>query len=134
MVVRSAHCRGCGHRVDLTAEGECPQGHLKSMLRDVREGPATPPTASPAPVRTRGTSPVPVADVPRGQELLAVVLGKAIVIVPIAAILAFGLWTGYESAAGEGVSVAKALLISAGSLALTVGLAFVWASRRSAGR
>ena len=134
MVVRSAHCRGCGRRVELTAEGECPQGHLRSMLRDVREGVAVPQAASPLPAQSPSRPSVPVDDTSRGHEVLAMVLGKAIVIVPVAAILAFGLWTGYESVAGEGVSVAKALLLSAGSLALTVGLAFVWASRRTTGR
>ena len=50
------------------------------------------------------------------------------VIVPVAAIVAFGLWTGYESVAGKNVSVLNAILLSVGSLLVTVGGAFVWAS------
>jgi uncharacterized membrane protein len=66
----------------------------------------------------------------RYHELLAQVIGKSVVIVPAAAVIAFGLWTGYESVAGVGVSVLEAILMSIGSLALTVGIAFVWAARR----
>ena len=97
------------------------------MLRDVREGAVRPlPTAA-------AVAPS-VPDMPRSHELTAVVLGKAVVILPVTAVLAFGLWTGYEAAAGDGVSVVQALLISAGSLALTIAIAFVWASRRSGRR
>ena len=97
------------------------------MLRDVREGAAP---QAPLP-RVLGPS---VEEMPRSHELTALVLGKSIVILPVFAVLAFGLWTGYEAASGDGVSVVQALLISAGSLALTIGLAFVWASRRNARR
>lgn len=125
----SAQCSGCGRRVDLTSAGECPQGHLRSMLRDVRQG------AAPARARTQDNLPAvrwtePSAGVSRWHELLAEVIGKSVVIVPVAAILAFGLWTGYEAVAGKGVSVLEAVLTSVGSLALTVGLAFAWAARR----
>ena len=69
-------------------------------------------------------------DASRLHEILAQIIGKSVVIVPVAAVIAFGLWTGYEAYAGQGVSVLGALLLSAGSLAFTVALAFVWASRR----
>ena len=97
------------------------------MLRDVRTG-----AAPPAP--STGIAAPTVQDMPTSHELVAVVLGKAVIIVPVAAVLAFGLWTGYEAAARDGVSVVQALLISAGSLALTIAIAFVWASRRSGRR
>ncbi len=125
----SAQCSGCGRRVDLTSAGECPQGHLRSMLRDVRQGTA------PAPATTQENRPAvrwtePSAGMSRWHELLAEVIGKSVVIVPVAAIIAFGLWTGYEAVAGKGVSVLEAILTSVGSLALTIGLAFAWAARR----
>ena len=100
------------------------------MLRDVRQG------AAPAPAGTQDYRPAvrwtePSAGMSRWHELLAQVIGKSVVIVPVAAVVAFGLWTGYEAVAGKGVSVLEAVLMSVGSLALTIGLAFVWASRRS---
>jgi len=130
-VVVSAYCSGCGRRIELTAEEECPQGHLRSMLRDVRQGVAAPAATAGTAAADRAprATPLPVGP-SRTHELLAQVLGKSIVIVPVAAIIAFGLWTGYESMAGTGASVLEAILMSVGSLVLTVGLAFVWASRR----
>ena len=126
----SAYCGGCRRRVDLTPEGECPRGHLRSMLRDVRRGAVAPPAGA------QGSGPVlrpadPLPAMSGSHEALAQVIGKSVVIVPAAAIIAFALWTGYESVAGEGVSVLQAILLSVGSLALTLGLAFAWAARRS---
>jgi hypothetical protein len=98
------------------------------MLRDVRQRAAPPRTVRPD---VRAAEPVAMpGDSPLWHELLAQVIGKAVVIVPVAAVIAFGLWTGYESVAGKGVSVLQAILLSVGSLALTVGIAFVWAARR----
>jgi len=133
VVVVSAHCRGCGRRVDLTPEGECPQGHLRAMLRDVRQGVAAQPTSVPATGRVSRPN-VASTDPSRSHEILAQVIGKSVVIVPVAAVIAFGVWTGYESYAGRGVSVLGALLLSVASLLFTVGLAFVWASRRNGRR
>jgi hypothetical protein len=97
------------------------------MLRDVRDGEVV---VAAAPATTTG-APKPGAAAPFGQpashELLSVVIGKAFVIVPLAAIVAFGLWTGYEQGVGSGMSAGFAILMSIGSLAGTVGLAFVWA-------
>jgi hypothetical protein len=103
------------------------------MLRDVREGLAAPPTASAGADRGRTPAP-PLPETSPTHELLAQVIGKSVVIVPAAAIIAFGLWTGYESVAGKGVSVLGAILLSVGSLVLTVAVAFVWASRRGGSR
>jgi len=58
------------------------------------------------------------------------VIGKAFVWVPVAAIVAFALWTGYEQGVGSGMSVGAALLMSLGSLAITIGIAFAWAAMR----
>jgi cation transporter-like permease len=105
------------------------------MLRDVRSGAVVQAVGIPgsgAPPRTVtaprfGTeSPAPS----RAHELFAQFIGKSVVLIPVAVIVAFGLWTGYESGAAQGLSVFEAAMISVGSLALTVGLAFVWASRR----
>lgn len=97
------------------------------MQRDVREGVAAPPRSA-AP--TVSAPPALSGDPSRSHEVMAQVIGKSVVILPVAAIIAFGLWTGYESVAGTGVSVLGAILMSVASLAGTIGLAFVWASRR----
>ena len=128
--VSSAYCSGCGRRVDLSPDGECPQGHLRSMLRDVRKGVAAPVLGAGAPKSRTPRGAAATAEPTRFQELLAQVIGKSVVIVPVAAVIAFGLWTGYESMAGTGASAVEAILMSVGSLALTVGLAFAWAARR----
>ena len=121
----NAYCSGCGRRVQVTATGECSQGHARSMLRDVREG------ALPADVRDAATGnarPLPTAATGASHdEVLAQVLGKGIVIVPVTLVVAFGVWTGYYQFPG---SPAIKLLLSIGSLALTVGLAFLWAGIR----
>jgi len=124
-VAQGAYCNGCGTRVQLTEQGECPRGHLRSMLRDVREGEVV---ATAAPGAASG-APKPAAPLgqPASHELLSAVIGKAFVIVPLAAIVAFGLWTGYDFGVGSGMSVGLAILMSIASLAGTVGLAFVWA-------
>jgi len=112
-------------RVRLTPEGACPNGHARSMLRDVREGelPAV------------ATSVPQVAAVARprdpSEDFWAVLIGRAFVIVPVAAFVAFALWTGYLQAVGSGTSVGDAVLMSIGSLALTIGGAWVWWRMRS---
>jgi hypothetical protein len=98
------------------------------MLRDVRLGTDALPTKT-AIRHPAARAPASVSPTSRRRDLLAQVIGKSVVIVPVAAVIAFGLWIGYESVAGRGVSVLMAILTSVGSLALTVGLAFVWAAR-----
>jgi len=121
----NAQCSGCGRRVQLTDAGECPRGHARSMLRDVREG------VLPATVRQSAATSaraVPAAErVASHDALLSQVLGKGIVIVPVALVVAFGVWTGYYQFPG---SPLVKLLFSVASLALTVGLAFLWAGIR----
>ena len=121
---RNAQCSGCGRRVRLTADGECPAGHVRSMLRDIREG------ALPTDAPTRAVRMAPPAPPARESDVLAQVMGKAVVIVPVAAILAFGLWTGYEQGVGTGMSIGAAIILSVASLGATIGAAFVWAAMR----
>jgi len=97
------------------------------MLRDVRPNEVVP-TRTPASNEVLHTA--APSDPSQSHELLSWVIGKAFVIVPVAAILAFGLWTGYEQGVGSGMSAGAALLMSLGSLALTIGITFVWASMR----
>jgi len=113
--------------VQLTESGECPNGHLRSLLRDVRPNEVVPAEKpSPRPVAHASLAPGP----PHSDELLSMVIGKAFVLVPVAAIVAFALWTGYEQGVGSGMSVGAALLMSLGSLAITIGVAFAWAAMR----
>lgn len=123
---QGAYCSGCARRVQLTESGECPQGHLRSMLRDVREG------VEPVGMTTVRPVVLPAATDPAAHrhELLSMVIGKAFVIVPVAAIAVFGLWTGYEMGVDSGMTVASALLMSVVSLVVTIGAAFAWAAMR----
>ncbi len=126
-MAQGAYCNGCARRVQLTESGECPNGHLRSMLRDVRKDeivPAEKPVSGPM----ARTSPAPESR--DSHELLSVIIGKALVLVPVAALGAFALWTGYEQGVGSGLSAGVALLVSLGSLALTIGVVFAWASMR----
>lgn len=128
-MAQGAYCSGCGRRVQLTEAGECPQGHLRSMLRDVREGVEVAPRPSATPTPTPQSGPAGAPGQSEREELVSAVIGKAFVIVPIAAVLAFGLWTGYEQGVGTGMSVAGAVLMSIGSLVVTVGVAFALAKK-----
>lgn len=124
-MAKSAYCGGCGRRVTLTESGECPQGHIRSMLRDIREGeaPASPAQAAPA-------RPVPAAPADDQDDLVAGIIGKAVVFVPLALIVAFALWTGYLQMVESGhVSTWVAVLGSVGSLLGTVLLAVALAKK-----
>lgn len=127
--MQGAYCNGCGRRVQLNNAGECPQGHLRSMLRDVRQGVEAEPVRPARASDTRRKAGAPIEQ-PPSHELLSAIIGKAFVIVPVAAIVAFGLWTGYEQGIGSGMSAGAAGLMSVGSLVITVGLAFAWAAFR----
>lgn len=128
-MVTSAYCSGCGRRVELDDAGQCPRDHLRSMLRDVREGVAAPaPTAEkPAAVASAATAVATSSGLSSSHEFWSVVIGRSVVIVPVALVIAFGLWTGYESAVGTKMTPLMAALTSIGSLAMSVGTAFVWA-------
>jgi hypothetical protein len=122
------YCGECRRYVELTASGECPAGHPRSALRDVREGslaevPAVAKVASERrDVPAETTEPV----VLEGTGMLAKIIGWGIVLVPVLLVLGWGLWAGYDEAASHGASGAKALMISAGSLVLTGVGTFVW--------
>lgn len=118
---QGAHCTGCARRVQLTDSGACPQGHLRSMLRDVREG------VEPVAEAPRAVShPTSTASPERSDEFLSLVLGRALVLVPVAAMLGFALWTGYLQGVDTGMSASGAVMISIVSLVATIGGAYVW--------
>ena len=122
-----AHCSGCGRYVELTHMGECPDGHPRSALRDIREG-----KLSAAPV-VRTASSVAVAEHAAFRAYdnpITKIIGKAIIIVPIALVLGFGLWTGMLQPPGVHMSFWTRLGWSVFSLAMTVGGAFMIARRR----
>jgi hypothetical protein len=110
-----AYCGGCGRYIQLTPQVECPAGHPRSELRDVREGPL--------PSARSNHSVATAAQAVDHSDLIAQVIGKGVVLVPLALLSAFGIWTGYYQFPG---SPLMRLLMSIGSLGLTVGLAFLW--------
>jgi hypothetical protein len=124
---RIAFCSGCGRYIQLTLEGECREGHPRSALRDVREG-----TLDAAPV-VGVAAPVCTAEEATFREydsLLAKVVGKAIIIIPVTLVLAFGLWTGMVQLPGFHMSIWARLGWSVFSLVMTVGGAFLLYGRR----
>lgn len=56
------------------------------------------------------------------------IIGKSIVLVPLALLVAFALWTGYEQVVGTGGSRTVAVLSSVGSVVVTIVV--VWAMAR----
>lgn len=111
------YCGECGSYVLLTERGTCPNGHPRSSLRGVREG-----SLAEVPAVAHAHRPVYRDE----GGLLAQVLGKGIVIVPIALVVGWGMWTGYEQFSGSGMSVVAKLALSFGSLVLTFGGTYVW--------
>jgi len=130
-VAKSAYCSGCGRRVDLDAAGECPQGHLRSMLRDVREGVAAPAPVAPA---TAGQVSRPGGPPNQRGDLAGQVLGKAIIIVPalIIGVIAVGITEPqYEFA---GMTPALSWVASFFTVAITLGVAAAWGVMRGRNR
>jgi hypothetical protein len=123
---KTAFCSGCNRYVQLSPEGECREGHPRSALRDVREG-----TLQSAPVvRTAVAAPAPSAElaaIASYDNIFAKLAGKAIIIVPVALIVGWGIWSGMAEFDGSGMSWFTKLLWSLGSLALTVGGVFFFA-------
>jgi len=120
-VAQVGYCSSCGRYVQLAEGGGCPDGHPRSALRDVRQG-----SLADAPVVGVNRVVPSAAGFQEYDGAFAKVLGRAIVIVPVALIVAFGLWTGYEQFSGWGMSFAAKLGLSVLSLAATVGLAFLF--------
>jgi hypothetical protein len=109
------YCSSCNRYVELI-DGRCPAGHPRSELRDVHEG-----LLEQAPV---------VGSARRSEYrdeggIAAQVLGKGVVIVPVALIVAWGLWSGFQEF-GPGMSFWAKLGWSVLSLAMTVGGAFMY--------
>lgn len=115
-MAKHAYCSGCNAYVTLGADEACPQGHPRSMLRDVRDG------AAPQP-RAVAAQPDPHAE---PNELLAEVLGKAFVIVPALVLLGLVVFFSVAQTAAMGVSGPMMWLSGIGSAALTLGLAAAW--------
>ena len=125
---KTAFCSGCNRYVQLTPEGECREGHARSNLRDVREG-----TLASAPVVKQAASPGPspeLAAIASYDNIFAKLAGKAIIIVPIAVVLWWGIWSGMAEFDGSGMSWVAKLGWSVGSLVVTVGGVFFWARIR----
>lgn len=127
----NAHCMECGTRVELTEVGACPNGHPRSALRDVREGQVVAAQAASCAVRPSAVperSVLPVAK----EEVAANLIGKGIVIVPVAIVVIIGLWSGYAGGVAMGMSKAAAWVSSIGSLLSTGAIVWfiVWNKRR----
>ena len=130
---RNAYCSECQTRVGLTESGECPQGHPRSALRDVREGDIANPARSPVKEPDGPSGPfVGGPNLTRGDETAAKLIGRLIVIVPATFVLAIGLYTGYLAGVQMGMSKLNSWLSSIGSMLLTgvVVAALVWDRRR----
>lgn len=131
---QNAYCQECSTRVTLTEAGACPNGHPRSALRDVREGAAAQAPAAPAaPVTVGGIEVVPGGSSTKltaKTGLASEIIGKGIVLIPLALILVIGLWTGYAGSRAEGLSPVLSWLSAIGSLVLTGLVVVVLAKRR----
>jgi hypothetical protein len=131
-MARVGYCGECGRYVELTAQGECPAGHPRSSLRDVREGSLAeaPVVAKARADREREAAETPDPALRAGTGVLAKVIGWGVVVVPVAIVVGWGLWAGYEESASNGNGGWTGLGISAGSLVATVVATFVWVRMR----
>jgi hypothetical protein len=113
-VPQIAFCGACRRYIELTADGQCPEGHPRGELRDVREG-------------TLESAPLVGAAKPREFDdggLVARLIGWSVVLVPAGLLAAFALWTGYEQFSGSGMSPLAKFGLSFASLIGT--LVIVW--------
>lgn len=123
---RIAYCSGCGRYVELTYQSECPEGHPRSSLRDVRDG-----TLAAAPnVATVANAPTAEEAAFQVQNSPAVkAAGIAIIAVPVALVLIWGLYSGMAEF-GDSMAWPAKLGLSAVSLVGTIGLAFLFYRRK----
>lgn len=130
--MRNAYCSECQARVRLSDSGECPLGHPRSALRDVREG-DLPEPVSPASPAVAGPSDTTDPNLSRKQDLVAKSIGRLIVIVPAVIVVAIGLYTGYAAGVQLGQSKLSAWLWSVASMLLTgvIVALMVWNRRRN---
>lgn len=91
------------------------------MLRDIRDGVEPPPAPRQVPAPSS-----PAA--PRHDELWMGIIGKSIVLIPLALLIALALWTGYLQVVGTGGSKTVAVLSSVGSVVAMI--VAVWALSR----
>jgi|GEM_PF-3316939 len=91
------------------------------MLRDIRDGVESPPAPRQVPAAASAAA-------PRHDELWMGIIGKSIVLIPLALLIAFALWTGYLQVVGTGGSKTVAVLSSVGSVVAVI--VAVWALSR----
>jgi hypothetical protein len=120
-------CSGCNRFVQLSLHGECPHGHPRSRLRNVRDGLLSDMPVAKTPVHPRSAEQAALA---AHDSIYAKVAGKAIIILPVAVVLAWGIWSGMEQFSGSNISFVAKLGWALLSLAMTIGGAFLLAGRR----
>jgi uncharacterized membrane protein (DUF485 family) len=132
-VAQNAYCNECATRVRLSASGECPNGHPRSALRDVREGEIAP-AATPSARKSDPAAGTP--NLTAKEEAVAKTMGRLIIIVPAVIVLFIGLYTGYAAGVEFGQSKTEAWLTSIGSMILTgvIVALLVWDRRRKMNR
>jgi uncharacterized membrane protein (DUF485 family) len=132
-VAQNAYCNECATRIRLSVSGECPNGHPRSALRDVREGEIAP-AAAPVPRRSDPEAGTP--NLSSREEAIAKTMGRLVVIVPAVFVIFIGLYTGYAAGVQFGQSKTEAWLWSIGSMILTglIVAVVVWDRRRKLNR
>jgi hypothetical protein len=132
LLMQNAYCNGCGARVTLAETGDCPNGHARSMLRDVQDGPLQAAAIAATPHSVYPTSAEGGPNMTSRDEAAAKLIGRLTIILPAALVLVVGLYTGYAAGIQLGQSVVVAWLGSIGSMIVT-GLCvalLVWDRRR----
>lgn len=110
---RYGYCEACGRYVPLAEDDSCANGHPRSAVRDVRDA-----MPSVAPINT-------VAASPRGDAThpASVIIGKLVVIVPVALVLVVGTALTQAQFEGSGLSTLMSWLVSFASVVATLAAA-----------
>jgi hypothetical protein len=134
-VVKNAYCNVCGARVMLTDDGECVNGHPRSALRDVQEGPIAPAQASARPASPSNQA-AAGSDFSPPSDRAAKVVGVLVVVVPAAIVLAAAVWITYQVSVGAGWSKKASAWSTALEILGTAAVVWfvVWNRRRKSGR
>jgi hypothetical protein len=130
--MQNAYCNECGARVTLAETGDCPNGHPRSTLRDVQDGPLP---ASAMPVTARSVFPTSAEGGPNmtsRDEATAKLIGRLMIAIPAVFVLIIGLYTGYAAGVQLGESAIVSWLGSIGSMIVTgvIVALLVWDRRR----
>lgn len=126
-MTKSGYCSECGAYVELLDDLSCASGHPRSSVRDVRDSsqvPASPPAASRAPRAAQGEG---------RDEMVSKIIGWSVIVVPVAIVFAIAVAIT-EPQFDKSMPTPVAWLASAGSVMLTIGLAFVWSRFRRRNR